>query len=344
MFAPSTLPASNVTLSKRPFALSYGVWRILKDTCDFLFESKNKNSSIFFYYIAPLLNFYKTKDLKSLCHFTCSAKDLTHPYPLNRNGLALRVLVTHVFQKFTQHCWQHLLSSMFTTDTQRTRSYSRMMQCSPVGFQGRNRSCRHALCLNCHIRKAIAYRKEILKADSENNSAVVVKVETPFEEDLVTGMYIPVYPKVPNSNREYSLLDMLKRALNPKGKKALGKAVGITVDSRHPSICTCMHVLCREEDLEFKYEEAKKFAFKIIDMQKEHKTKVTVTKCAPSKNQKHLDVNTLTYLMYNNSPIRLLATSIKGFSASERDIFLETNVQEFCRSIKNKKFNIIKDV
>lgn len=183
-----------------------------------------------------------------------------------------------------------------------------------------------------------------MEAEPENNSAIVIKLETPFNENLMQGSYFPVFPKVLTTGREYALMDIVKRALKPKGKVALGKAAGITVVDRHPNTCTCLHVLCNDHDLDFKYRRAEKLAAQIMQKQKEYKTKVTVHKCPPNVKNNLLDINTLTFLMYDNAPIRLLATSINGFTASNQDIFLETTIKDFCEQNKNKKLNIIRDV
>lgn len=183
-----------------------------------------------------------------------------------------------------------------------------------------------------------------MEAESENNSAIVIKLEIPFDENLMLGSYFPVFPKAATTGREYPLMDIVRRALKPKGKVALGKAAGITVADRHPSTCVCLHALCNEQDLDFKYRRAEKLANELMKKQKEYKTKVTVLKCPPNSKNNLLDINTLTFLMYDNAPIRLLATSINGFTASNQDIFLETTIKDFCEQNKNKKLNIIRDV
>lgn len=225
--------------------------------------------------------------------------------------------MTFLFRVFALRCWANTRS--YTLE-----NYHRMLFCPPVGFQNRYFGCFHPLCLNCHLRKALDYRKAVIESDASNNAAIVLQIEVPFKDNLYG--YSPV---TPNTGSRFN---KFKQALNPKGKNAIACSAGIVVHNKHPYTSNCLHALFSAEELEIKYCKAVSFAKKIEDEEKEYGTKVNVLKVSNKVE--------LPYHMYNNCPIMLLATSSFGFS----DTNLQNTVNEFFESNRNKKLNRIKSV
>lgn len=302
---------SFVTLYKRPYKLNYHLNRIVYDTSDFFF--KNNNDSVYWHYVKPLTEFFNNKDLKKICHFNTTLQTLNG---MNLNGIGRRVQLTTLFREFAQQCWVNTRS--YTLE-----SFHRMMLCPPVGFQHRYFGCFHPLCLNCHLRKAVQYTKELQESDAVNTGGIAIKIDVPFKDNLYG--YSPVVIK------GESRFKKVKRILNPKGKNAIACSSGIAMHKKYPYISTCLHALFPCEDLEMKYCKALALAEKIEKQEKEYGTKVTVIKVTNKAE--------LTYHMYNNCPILLLATS-NGFS----DHSLQNTVNDFFEYSRNKKLNRIKSV
>lgn len=303
---------SSITLYTRPNKLEYHLSRIVYDTSDFLF--KNNNQSIYWHYVKPLIEFFNTQNLKQICHFNTTPQALAG---LNLNGIGRRIQLTALFRKFALQCWAN------------TRSYTlenchRMLYCPPVGFQNRQFGCFHPLCLNCHLRKAISYRKSLIESDAANDAAIVIKVEVPFKDNL--------YGYSPVDAENGSRFNKFKKCLNPKGKNAIACSAGITLHNRHPYTCFCFHALMSKDELEIKYCKAQSFAKKIENEENEHKTKTSIFKV--------INKIELPYYMYNSCPLMLLASSINGFS----DHSLQNTVNDFFEYSRNKKLNRIKSV
>lgn len=300
-----------VTLFKRPYKLDYQLNRIVYDTSDFFF--KHSNDSIYWHYIRPLMEFFNCKDLQKICRCNTSLQTLNG---MNLNGLARRIQLTSLFRHFAQQCW-------VSTRSYTLESFHRMMFCPPVGFQSRYYGCFHPLCLNCHLRKAIQYRRELLLSDPLNDSAIVIKIEVPFKDNL--------YGYSPAVVKSAPKFKAVKKALNPEGKNAIACSAGVVVYDKHPHTVACFHTLCSSNDLEIKHCKALALAEKIKTTEKEYKTKTSVIKIA-NKTE-------LTYHMYN-APPTLLLSALNGFS----DCALQNTVNEFFEYSRNKKLNRIKSI
>jgi hypothetical protein len=297
-------------LCKRPYKLNYSINRIVYDTSDFFMS--NNNYSIYKEYVKPLMEFFQDKNLGKICQLRTSPQTLNG---LNLNGIGRRAQLTFLFRRFAQQCWVNTRS--YTLE-----NFHRMMFCPPVGFQSRYFKCDHPLCLNCHLRKAISYRKEILKSDPTNSAAIVLKVEIPFADELYG--YLPVKPKT------FSKFYRFNKTLNPKGKNSIGCSAGVAIHDKHPYTSTCFHALFSAEDLEMKYLKALNFAKKIESEEADYGTKVNVIKVTNKQE--------LPYYMYNNCPMMLLAVSSYGFS----DINLQNTVNAFFEEAHTKKLNRVK--
>ena len=294
-----------VHITAPPIPLNGCLYRIVKNTSDYLFKHHNK--SITHHYIKDLIKFSKTKNIKQLAHIYINP---TLVEKANLNVVAKRIAVTYLFRAFIALSWVNTFSATLKVNT-------RMRHCPPIGFKGTFLPCKHILCPNCHLRKASAYLKQLTDFPIDT-SAIVIKCETPFMENLHG-----YFPAQTNINRT----KYFKKYLKLETPKSMAIASGLNMQGRIPVICESFHAIPAADDFDRKLIAAKEFANRI--MEKEAYLNTTATVATVSK------IPYLAAEMYNTSPIKILGSTECDFN----DLRLHYTVNEFVQSQFNKKTN-----
>jgi len=297
-----------VYLNMSPFELNQSLIRVMGSISDSF--KANKNNSIFRSHTKILMDY---KDNKNLWAIIRAGNRLNmSSIKTSKLRLVQRAAMTYMFRGFSLLCWAHTL--MYTPN-----SLKRMLKCQPVGFGNSGfYPCKHIMCPNCYMRKAAAYSKTLAGLNPVN-PAIIIKVETPFDEHI--HGYIPV--PIRNTSRIRTLRKRMVLGENDN----LFMTSGVALTNRHPSITVNFHVISDPQDFDRNMENAKDFADAIEKFERENSTKVKIVK-----------VDKTAYLpskMYEDCPIKLIGTSEIGFD----DLRLQFTVNEYCDALYNKRIN-----
>lgn len=305
---PSIQDRLPIYLNMPPFELNQSLVRVMGSMSDSF--KANKNNSTFLNYTKVFMDYKANKNVWAIVR---AGKDLdikTVKTPSIR--IVQRAALTYLFRAFSLFCWTNTLLYM-------PKIGHRMIKCPPIGFgSAGSYPCKHIMCPNCHMRKAVAYSKTLTGLDP-TNPAIVVKVETPFDEHM--HGYVPVLPS--NTPR----IRALRKCLALGADSNLFMTSGVALTDRRPSITVNFHVIPSSEDFDRKLESAKDFAAKIEKSEKENSTKVRVVKVDKTAY--------LTSNMYEDCPFKLIGTSEIGFN----DLRLQFTVNEYCDALHNKRMN-----
>jgi len=271
----------------------------------------NRNDSLFLNYTKIFLD-YKNSSNRLWSVVRCGSGMTSDLEPKAHRSIVQRAAVTYLFRAFSLFCWTN-------TIMYKPSIANRMIKCPPIGFSNNGfHPCKHILCPNCHMRKAAAYSKSLMNLDQQN-PAIVLKVETPFDEHM--HGYVPAI--LPNTPR----IRALRRCMGLDAKSNLYVTSGVALTDRRPSITVNFHVIPDPQDIDRKMESAQDFADKIVELEEAFSTKVKIVKVEKTAY--------LTSNMYEDCPVKLIGTSDIGF----KDLRLQYTVNEYCDALYNKRIN-----
>lgn len=258
--------------------------------------------------IEPLKIYYQLKDTEPLTQNWSSyiSSDCPKYFSIS---VARRLALTKIFRRGIRRC----IGKLATADV---HSNNRMYSCPPLGMNTSSWKCRSIFCPNCRMRLANStwrvLRKKYEGQNFDSISAVVVKVDVPFEQKRFG--YTPVI--------DDSLMQSLRNRL-AKIDHFGCKTLGASVIDQMPYTSVRIALFSDSKNLQV-------IQNKMIKLQrylrKHSPQNVVSVECREGLDNICLE-------LYDASPLCLLALSNEGFFSS----FIQHTAEEFKSALAGKK-------